>query len=76
MPEPLEGKLNKAQLRLLDLFQQAPDVPEAVWDHLRASVSSYLIDQLGEEAGQFTDGQGWNDEDFNRLAHTRLRTPE
>ena len=76
MSEILERRLSKAQLQLLALFQQAPDVPETVWEEMRASVSRYLIEKLGEEAGEFTDAQEWDEADFHRLARTRMRNSE
>ena len=76
MSDILQRKLTPAQLRLLDLFQHSPNVPEEVWEKVRASVARYLTDQLAEDAQQFTDEQGWTDEDFQRMARTRMRSTE
>ena len=77
MADILEGKLNKAQLDLLALFQ-GMDLPEEEWAEVQQMVARYFGERAIMRANAVADEKGWTEADFHRMAraHHRYTSPQ
>ena len=63
--------LSPAQREILLLLRH--DLPEEAWEEIRRAISEVLYRRLTAEADRVWEGEGWTDEDAERMLRAHYR---
>ena len=67
-------KVSKVKTEVLAGLERL-DVSDETWQEIRRQIVQVLADRASDLADQIAEEKGWTDEDFERMAHTHMRTP-